>query len=88
MLDGELSYLLGARRLAALRHEAEIKDGDEDFMIFVAIDSDTDDLPLGPVRAHWDKQALERLQPEIEAAETWAKAHAESVCTKLIGRFN
>jgi hypothetical protein len=46
MLDGGLSYLLGARRLAALRHEAEVKDGDADFMISVGIDSDTDDLPL------------------------------------------
>jgi len=88
MLAGELSYLLGSRRLAALRYEAAVKDNDPDFMIFVAIDSDTDDLPQGSVREYWDKHALEKLQSEIEAAEVWAKEHAETECTKLVVRFS
>lgn len=88
MLDGEMTYLLGARELATLRHEAEVENADTDFMMFVAIDSDTDAFPLGLVRELWDKSALEKLQPQIDEAEDWAKNHAESACAKLVARFS
>jgi hypothetical protein len=87
MLDGEMSYLLGARKLAALKHEAAISADDTDFMKFVAIASEVDDFPLGGVREHWDAQALEKLSPQIQAAEDWAKKHAASACLALVFRF-
>ena len=87
MLNGDIDYLIGARRLASLRHDASVKDDDEDFTVFVAIASETDDFPLGSVRARWDRQALDRLQPEIDAAEAWARKRAELVCQNLIKRF-
>jgi len=87
MLDGQLSYLLGARKLDSLRHEASVNDDDADFMVFVAIASDTDDYPLGSVREFWDQQALEKLQPEIDAAERWAKEQSMSTCARLVQRF-
>lgn len=87
MLDGETTYLLGARKLAGLQHGAEVKDDDADFVMFVVIASDSDDFPLGSVRDRWDKQALAQLQPEIDRAEAWAREHTQSVCAKLIARF-
>jgi hypothetical protein len=87
MLDGQMSYLLGARKLDSLRHDVSRSGDDADFMVFVAIASDTDDYPLGPVRELWDKDALERLQPEIDAAERWAKEQSMSTCAKLVQRF-
>ncbi len=86
MLNGQMSYLLGARRLDSLRHEVSVSD-DADLMVFAAIASNTDDYPLGPVCELWDKQALERLQPEIDAAERWAKERSMSTCAKLVQRF-
>jgi hypothetical protein len=77
MKNGEISYLVGARKLDALRHDASVKDDDADFMVFVVIASETDDFPLGTVRQHWDKDALDRLQPEIDGAKIWAKEQAE-----------
>jgi hypothetical protein len=65
-----------------------VNDDDADFMVFVAIASDTDDYPLGSVREFWDKQALEKLQPEIDAAERWAKEQSMSTCEKLVQRFS
>lgn len=88
MQDGEISYLLGARKLDALRHEAAVKDDDADFRVFVAIASETDDFPLGTVRQLWDNDALARLQPEIDAAEIWAKEQAAPICANLIQRFS
>jgi hypothetical protein len=87
MLDGELSFLIGSRRLAALRHETDTAAGDADFLIFLAIDSETDALPLGAVREHWDRAALARLEPEIEEAERWASTVGADACRSLIARF-
>jgi hypothetical protein len=68
MLNREISCLAGTRKLAALRHDAGVRDDDPDFMVFVAIDSDTDALPIGAARAYWREDALARLEPEIQAA--------------------
>ncbi|WP_288380798.1 hypothetical protein [uncultured Massilia sp.] len=65
MLDGQLSFLIGSRRLAALRHEIDAAADDSDLLVFVSIDSETDAFPLGEVREHWDQDALARLEPEI-----------------------
>lgn len=87
MLTGRLSFLVGSRKLAALRHEAGISVDDADFMIFVGIDSETDELPLGAVRVHWDVEALARLQPEMDEAEQWAAKVGADACASLIARF-
>jgi hypothetical protein len=81
MLNGRLSFLVGSRKLAALRHEAGISVDDADFMVLVGIDSETDELPLGAVRVHWDVAALTRLQPEIDEAERWAAKVGVDACT-------
>ena len=87
MLEGQLSFLIGSRRLAALRHETDAAADEADFLVFVAIDSNTDALPLGSVREHWDQGALARLEPEIEEAEHWALTVGADACRSLIARF-
>jgi hypothetical protein len=87
MLNGELGFLMGSRRLSALRHAVDVADNDADFLTFVSIDSDTDALPLGEVRRHWDKEALARLEPEIQSAEAWAAQAGSAACKSLIARF-
>lgn len=87
MLDGQLSFLIGSRRLAALRHETGGCTDDADFLVFVAIDSETDEFPLGSVREHWAADALARLEPEIHKAEAWAFMVGENACRALIARF-
>lgn len=87
MLDGQLSFLIGSRRLAALRPEIDTASNDADFLVFVVIDSETDALPLGIVREHWDQGALARLEPEIAEAEHWAFIVGADACRSLIGRF-
>ena len=87
MLDEQLSFLIGSRRLTTLRHEIDTAGDDADFMVFVAIDSETDALPLGAVRDHWDQDALARLEPEIKEAERWAASAGADACRSLISRF-
>ena len=88
MLNGDVSFLDGTRTLVSLRHEAAVRDDDCDFMALVAIDSDTDDLPLGHVREHWSQESLEKLIPEIKKAEEWAKKFGSDACESLIRRFH
>jgi hypothetical protein len=87
MLDGQLSFLLGSRLLAPLRHQTDASRFDQDFLVFVAIDSQTDALPLGAVREHWDQAALARLEAEIAEAEQWASTVGANACRSLIARF-
>lgn len=88
MLDGQLSFLIGSRRLAGLRHEANAAADDTDFLVFVAIDSETDAFPIGAVREHWDHNSLAKLEPEIKEAELWASTVATDACKSLIARFS
>jgi hypothetical protein len=69
---GSMSPVLGARELVALRFRADVPDDDPDFLCIVGIESETDALPLGPVRAQWDPRALARMDDEIRRAERWA----------------
>jgi len=62
-------------------------DRDEDFIPFVAIDSETDHLPVDLERHNWSTEALERKDQEIAKAEQWAKELAFPACRKLIERF-
>ena len=87
MLKRQTSFLAGVRKLVALRHDAGVADNDPDFMVFVVIESDTDELPIGTVRDHWNTHALARLEPEIQAAETWARDQGAAACASLIARF-
>jgi hypothetical protein len=87
MLDGQLSFLLGSRLLAPLRPQTDAARFDHDFLIFVAIDSQTAALPLGAVRESRDQPALDRLQPEIDEAEQWASTVGANACRSLIARF-
>jgi hypothetical protein len=87
MLDGQMSFLLGSRVLAPLRPQSDASRYDQDFLVFVAIYSQTDTLPLGAVREDWDQHALARLEPEIEEAEQWASTVGANACRSLIARF-
>jgi hypothetical protein len=82
MLEGRLSFLEGAVRITQLRHNACLDD-DEDASIFVAIESETDHLPLGEVQKLWDQDALEKLQPTIESWEKYARDEGLEACKRL-----
>jgi hypothetical protein len=87
MLDGRVSFIEGARRIAALRFYADVPDLDEDLMAFVLIDSETDTYPFGETRLLWNPDALAKLQPDIDRSERWARDVGEEHCRRLIKRF-
>ena len=87
MLAGKLSYIEGARKICPARFSWGLDEGDTDLRCFVGIDSETDALPFGEMRARWQAAALAALQPEIEKKEAWARQFGEPHCRNLVERF-
>jgi hypothetical protein len=87
MLGGKLGVIEGARLLSGLRHAVEVADNDPDFVVFVAIDSETDHLPVGGQRQLWNAEALKRKDSEIARAEAEAKEDSIEACRNLVRRF-
>jgi hypothetical protein len=88
MLAGKLSYIEGARKIVASWWMSKLDQWDADFLPFVAINSETEALPFGKMRAHWQAAALEALQPEIDRMETWARECGEPHCRNLVARLS
>lgn len=64
LLDDSIPLIDGCRRLSSLRHEIGASQSAA-FDPFVAIDSETDHLPFGEVRAHCTPEWLEKADAEI-----------------------
>ena len=86
ILDGKRSFIEGSRLIWRIGPEARLGDRDPDPTIFVGIDSETDALPVGEERKYWARDALERLQPEIERAEAWAEQYGRTACQNILRR--
>lgn len=87
MLRGELSFLEGARLIVALGRDAGLMHGDKNIVPFVSVESQTDHLPLGDQRQHWQAAALTTLRPEIDRWEAFARKSLRKSCRDLIKRF-
>lgn len=93
MLKEKIGVIAGSRILNRLEFELLHNEvgqfqRDEDFLTFVAIDSETDHLPVDFERKNWSAEALERKDKEIAEAEAFYKDDAFAACKKLIERFD
>ena len=88
MLAGKLSYIEGAREIVAAETKARLDERDADLLPFHGIESETDALPFGEMRKHWQAAALDALQPEIDQKEAWARRFGEPHCRSLVERFS
>jgi hypothetical protein len=86
LLEGRLGVIETARVMLPLAYWTKVQNEPE-FLLFRAIASETDDLPVGDVRAHWAADALEREDVRIEAAEKLWLEQALSAAEKLIERY-
>jgi hypothetical protein len=87
VLAGTRDPIVSARELARLRFSVGVNDDDPDFTCFVAIDSETDALPVGPERERWSAEALARLEQEITGARTWASTYGRLAFENVVRRF-
>jgi hypothetical protein len=87
ILSGELGVIAGARQLCGLGHQVGADD-DADFTFFVAIDSESDHLPIGEVRQHWNPEALRAKDAEIASFEAFYREKAFEICRRLIEKYD
>jgi hypothetical protein len=86
MLAGEIGIAEGSGELAAWRFDVGA-DNDPDFIFFVGMDSETDDLPIGSARRHWNPEALRAKDAELAAYEAKVREEAFEICRRLIRRY-
>ena len=87
ILKGDMGIIVGSRKLNSLRFTLDLPN-DEDFNLFVVIDSDTDHLPVDWERQNWSAEALARKDVEIAECEKFYRESVIAACKKLIVRFN
>jgi hypothetical protein len=89
ILRGETPLTLGSRRLASLAHEL-VPDwaADGDFVVFGALASESDHLPIGPERQYWSESALAREDQNIARLERGYRSEVRQACRHVIERFS
>jgi hypothetical protein len=87
IVDGSVGVIEGAREMTRVHFRSHSKEEDEEFLVFVGINSETDHLPVGEVRRHWSTEALERKDAEIRKAEEFFRDRALSAAQALIRRY-
>jgi len=56
----------------------------EEERLLKAIDSDTDDIPVGEVRKKWNKEALEKIDIELNDYMKEIKPDVIKICKKIL----
>jgi hypothetical protein len=82
VLDGRTTVLEAARALVSLAHTDAIADV-EDRRFIIAIESETDHLPVGVVRKLWAPDALKEKDVEIARAEELYRADFFETCRRI-----
>jgi len=82
VLDGRTTVLEAARALVSLAHTDAIADV-EDRRFIIAIESETDHLPVGGVRKLWAPDALKDKDVEIARAEELYRADFLEMCQRI-----
>ena len=88
LLAGQIGVIDTARQINAFRGDrVGLDEFDPDFVTFLAIDSETDDLPVGQSRCHWAADALAERDVEIARCEELYRNRAVEAASHLVSRF-
>ena len=83
VLDGRTTVLEGVRALVSLAHTDAVADVEEPRFI-IAVESETDHLPVGEVRKLWALSALTEKDLEIARAEELYIADFLETCRRIV----
>ena len=88
ILDRKLDVIDGSRKLAEYAHEI-VPDwsADPDFVVFGAVASETDDLPIGEARRYWSAAALAEGDAKLEQYSGAVENVVRAACASVIARF-
>src|SRR5262249_22895870 len=78
ILDREIGLLAGCREMVAVCNRGKLRDSN--FDVFIAVESETDMLPLGAVRERWSAEALVEVDQQIRRVEESARDEIDRAC--------
>lgn len=87
VLANKISLLEASRLIVALGFTNDLDENDDDINSFVAIESETDHLPIGRVRQYWNETSLKEKDLEIEENEKWARSFGIESCENIIQKY-
>jgi hypothetical protein len=82
-LDGRITLLEAVRQLVSLAHTDAVAEL-EDRRFIIALDSETDTLPVGDVRSLWAPDSLKEKDVEIARAEELYRADFKETCRRIV----
>jgi hypothetical protein len=83
--DSKVPFVEGVRRVLAIANEP--RDRDQDFGLFVAIDSETDHLPSERARPRCSEQWLAQCDREAHDVEAFYREAVHTAIEQLLGKF-
>lgn len=87
VLLGQFSPVMGAQELLRLRPSLGVATADADFQVFNLIDSESHGVPIGPIRQHWAREALEAKAADVRRTEEWALETGAEAFRDVVTRF-
>ena len=84
LLAGRIGTILAARILLPFIHADDSLASMEDRNLIIGIDSETDDLPVGEVRAEWDPGVLAEKDREIAKCESRWEERMKQACERIL----
>ena len=86
ILDGKIGLIEGLRKLVPLQNEFGNPNEDE-FLVFKAIESETDEFPISEARSSWSEAALKEKDAEIQEYEDQVRASVHDACRRFIQKY-
>lgn len=85
IINESIGVIEGCRKIVSSKTEQEIRD-DDDFLTITAIESETDEFPIGETRSHYHKKNLEKLDKELDEYLKVIKPIIFEACRNLINK--
>lgn len=82
IIDDKESIIEGSRKMLQYRFWMK-EEENKIWMIFLAVDSESEHLPVGAVRAHWNEQALKEKDREIADVENFYRDQVQSTASTI-----
>jgi hypothetical protein len=82
LIDDNIDFIEGIRAIRDCLDLIPIEEEDKD--LFLLIDSETDDVPVGKTRSLWSKKALEEIDNKLEPYIVEMKQSVKDGCKKII----
>lgn len=86
IIAGEESLIEGSRKMLQYRFWMK-EEANDTWTIFQLLDSESDHLPVGPVRSHWNPEVLKEKDKEINQIEAFYKDAIQKAASRIFDQY-